>query len=729
MALPVAKTINSRERMKMDNGENQKTESEINNENENFGNKLPVKSKGNNSLPNVRLGFLLEPFNRIFIYFNDLIQKIVPEELNPLANSGAIANFSFIIAIISGILLLFWYVPSLRQAYSSLDEMSSQIFSSQLLRSLHRYSSDACILFATIHGAQLFFARRFTGPRWLAWVTGIFSIGLLWFIGWIGYWLVWDSRAKAIAIESSEQLDILPIFADPLSRSFLTDATINTLLFFVIFFFHMVLPMGMAVALWLHITRLNRSKFLPKIGLSALLCISFISISFIKPALNSDPALMSKIQTSYTMDYFYLAPIYLLERLSSGSIWMFVFFGAIALYSIPWAMGKKTPIVSEVDISKCNACRKCFEDCPYNAITMVPRTDGKKWDAQASVNSSLCVGCGICTASCSTSGISIPWLTTKDIRNKIDDWITELLNASKLENTLIAFLCSESAGSNFNIDPETGVCKQLPGYKVFEVPCAGWVHMNVVSYALQKGIKGILITGCKDGACSYREGANLAERRLIGQRAPLLKEEFANQNKVYYLRISKNDNKDLIQKANEFYKTKIGSIELSKNKINIPSMIGSFFILSLSMLIIYFLSDSRYYSFSQPESEFVVSFKHPGNESVNCLELSKEELEKLPIHMRKITNCERKRSPVRMKIILDGKEFLNKSYKPKGVWEDGNSIAIETIPLKSGLHDLSVEISGSPDGGWEFKESKKIEFVAGEKKVLLFNKLNGFTWY
>ena len=48
--------------------------------------------------------------------------------------------------------------------------------------------------------------------------------------GWTGYWLVWDERARQVALASAKWLDILPIFIEPMSRSFLVDETVRHVL-------------------------------------------------------------------------------------------------------------------------------------------------------------------------------------------------------------------------------------------------------------------------------------------------------------------------------------------------------------------------------------------------------------------------------------------------------------------------------------------------------------------
>ena len=63
---------------------------------------------------------------------------------------------------------------------------------------MHRYASDAAVIFGLLHGWRTFFQDRFRGPRWLAWVTGVGMAVVTWFIGITGYWLIWDARTQLL---------------------------------------------------------------------------------------------------------------------------------------------------------------------------------------------------------------------------------------------------------------------------------------------------------------------------------------------------------------------------------------------------------------------------------------------------------------------------------------------------------------------------------------------------
>lgn len=258
--------------------------------------------------PPVRLASLLRLVDRAMLVLDRGLSRILPERLNPLAEAGAIANVCLIIAIATGALLMFWYSASVTHAHSSIETIDAS-WLAYPVRALHRYSSDACMFFVLLHAVQMAGARKLSGPRWIAWVSGIVLVLLLWFVGWTGYWLVWDERAQSVATGTALLADPLPIFSEPLSRSFLTDETLNPLFFFVIFFVHMLLPLVMGLALWLHLARVNRSRFLTNRPMTMAVVGVLVLLSVLLPADTGTRAQMTKVVGTVDADYWYLLPL------------------------------------------------------------------------------------------------------------------------------------------------------------------------------------------------------------------------------------------------------------------------------------------------------------------------------------------------------------------------------------------------------------------------------------
>ncbi|MFZ5478426.1 MAG: hydrogenase iron-sulfur subunit [Myxococcota bacterium] len=622
-----------------------------------------------------------------------------------LVETGALANVSLATAIGSGIVLLLWYSPSVHDAHASVRAMEAAPLTAGLVRSLHRYSSDATVLFAALHALRLFLARRFVGARWLAWVTGIALVGLLWFVGWLGYWLVWDEPARQIAVGSARLVDGLPIFADPLSRSFLADVTLNSLIFFVVFFVHMLLPLAMGVFLWLHIARVSRSRFFPNAKVSAAAVGVMVALSLGLPAAAGAPAKMAVLPRAFEIDAWFLFPLALTDRLGAGALWAVGLVGGALVFAAPWLLGRGRARVALVDGGRCNACTLCFRDCPYDAIRLVPREGGP---VLAQVDASKCVGCGICAGACDAAAIALPWRPVLAARKRVDAWLER-------ERRWVAYVCAESAGGRL-AHPITGDSPRLPGWNVVTVPCSGWLHPLTVERALRHGAPGVLVATC--AGCRFREGHTWTAQRVAQAREPILR---SGGDRVRVVALDRDQPDALVRAAEDFVAGR-------------PSPAPSRRVLAAGIAGVALTGAAwagSHVPYVAPEAvpELVVSFKHPGQVSEDCRTLSQEEKLALPPHMRRDRVCDRARASVRLRVRVDGREAVARSYAPRGLWGDGNSVGVEHLALAPGVHAVEVALGDAHDpAAWAFVDARDVEIVPGERRVVTFDRVRGFEW-
>ena len=160
----------------------------------------------------LRAGFELieRPFDRLF-----------GPALNPLAQLGALGFFFFWIVAVSGIYLFIFFDTGIERAYQSVEYITrEQWFHAGVMRSFHRYASDLMVVMVVVHLLREFSLDHYRGVRWFSWFTGLPIIWLLYASGITGYWLVWDKLAQFVALVSSELLDWLPIFGEPIARNF-----------------------------------------------------------------------------------------------------------------------------------------------------------------------------------------------------------------------------------------------------------------------------------------------------------------------------------------------------------------------------------------------------------------------------------------------------------------------------------------------------------------------------
>lgn len=665
--------------------------------------------------PVVRGAALLRRLEAPWLRLERWTARLLPDDLDPLRNTGAVANVSLLVALVTGVALLVWYSPSVHQAHASLEAMSAAPWTAGLVRSLHRYSSDACMLFALIHALRLLLARRLVHARWLAWVTGVALLALLWLVGWLGYWLVWDVRAQHVALGTARLLDALPVFAEPPSRAFLTDATVNSLLFFVVFFSHMLIPLGMGALLWLHIARVARPRFLAGRGLTACVLLALLVASVAHPATSEAPARMTAAPRGMTIDAWYLLPLLLSDRLGGGLLWAVALLGTTALASLPWTLAGRRPAPAAVDPARCNGCRQCSLDCPFGAIRMVPRADGRSPGIMALVDPDRCVSCGVCVGSCDSMGVALPGLDARDARRQVEGWLDEA-RARGEPLPGVALVCEEAAA--LELDAATGRVAGLAGWRVQLVPCSAWVHTISVEQALLRGAPEVLVVGCSP--CHTREGGRWTAARLAGERHPRLRRDKVDASRVRLVEVDRLDAAGLARLA---ARTE-GAPPSRRARVAAGLAVGG--ALGAAMVA---GSELPYAPPRREAPELVVSFKHPGQLGEVTRQLTAQEQAGRPRHMRQDAVRERRRAPVRLQVLVDGREALARVYPPGGLWGDGASVALERLQVAPGARRVEVRIGDDQaQAAWAHVEAQPLSFERDTRRVVLFDRTRGFTW-
>ena len=151
-----------------------------------------------------------------------LLGLAFPPAWNPLYHLGALGFFFYWIVAVSGIYVYLFFDTGVAAAYGSVEYLThQQWYAGGVMRSLHRYASDAMVVVMVVHLFREFSLDRYRGPRWFTWVTGVPILLLVIASGITGYWLVWDKLAQYVAVVTTEWLDELPIFGQSIARNFL----------------------------------------------------------------------------------------------------------------------------------------------------------------------------------------------------------------------------------------------------------------------------------------------------------------------------------------------------------------------------------------------------------------------------------------------------------------------------------------------------------------------------
>ena len=107
----------------------------------------------------------------------------------------------------------------------------------------------------------------------------------------------------------------------------------------------------------------------------------------------------------------------------------------------------------------------------------------------------------------------------------------------------------------------------------------------------------------------------------------------------------------------------------------------------------YFSTGPAYRPLPEDHGLLRLSFNQPGKPIGECRTRSAEELARLPAQMRTPQECPRERSPVVVRIEIDGAEVLRESFRPAGLRRDGAASGYWRTPLAAGSYRLRVQFN------------------------------------
>lgn len=438
---------------------------------------------------------------------------------NPLYHSGAVVAALFVVLFVTGLYLVFLY--RIGSPYPSVARITDQVWLGRWMRGIHRYASDAAVVAVLVHALRMFLQRRTWGPRALAWISGLVLLFVTFVCGWTGLVMVWDVQGQVLAQAGARLFDLVPIFSEPISRTFTGERAVPSAFFFLNLFAHLALPIGLGIGLWVHVSRLARPGLLPPrrllwgmVGLLFLLAVLW-------PAALPPAADLFALPGAAPFDWFYSFWIPAAQALSPAAMWALLLGVSGLLVALPWLTpprsDRRLP-PSQVDEQLCTGCEQCYVDCPYEAIAMVTRPSvagaERRSELVAHVDSDLCVSCGICAGSCAPMGVGPPGRTGRAQLGTVREWLAA---RSLQPGAIVVVACEQGAG---------GITREatLDGAAVYPVSCGGNLHTSVVEYLLRRGAGGVLIVSCPPRDCRNREGPRWLDQRLFHDREAELRE-------------------------------------------------------------------------------------------------------------------------------------------------------------------------------------------------------------
>jgi quinol-cytochrome oxidoreductase complex cytochrome b subunit len=212
-----------------------------------------------NPLPTNDLERSSTSFTNFFLHIHPV--KVHKNTLRPLytLGLGLMSFFLFFILIITGILLMFYYVPSTTQAYDRMLDLRGTVAFGTFLRNMHRWAAHGMVALVFLHMCRVFLTGAYKKPREFNWVVGVILFLLTLFSSFTGYLLPWDQLAFWAITVGTAIAGYAPLMGKEIKFLLLGDATVGQEALLRFYVLHVaVLPAILTLMVAIHFWRIRK---------------------------------------------------------------------------------------------------------------------------------------------------------------------------------------------------------------------------------------------------------------------------------------------------------------------------------------------------------------------------------------------------------------------------------------------------------------------------------------
>ncbi len=149
-----------------------------------------------------RHGYIDTPVNRVLAITSNVWLHLHPAKINREAvryrftwGMGGITFLIFLVTIVTGVVLMFYYRPVVEYAYKDIKYLDFDVAFGPLMRKMHRWAAHAMVITVWLHMYRVFLTGSYKPPRQFNWGVGVVLLAATMFLSYTGYLLPYDQLA------------------------------------------------------------------------------------------------------------------------------------------------------------------------------------------------------------------------------------------------------------------------------------------------------------------------------------------------------------------------------------------------------------------------------------------------------------------------------------------------------------------------------------------------------
>ncbi|MFN3739762.1 MAG: cytochrome b [Thermodesulfovibrionales bacterium] len=206
------------------------------------------------------MDYIDERLGLISFIRSQFVDYKVPREINIFYTLGFVALTGFMIQAITGLFLLFYYIPHTDHAFGSVQRIMNDIPYGWLFRQVHVVGSNLMVAVVFLHLFSVFFMGSYKKPREFHWLVGAVMLFLVLTFCLSGYLLPWSQLSYWATTIVTNLPTAFPVIGEIVADTMRGGKSVTGITLNRFFGLHVaLLPCLMSVLIALHIFLIRRT--------------------------------------------------------------------------------------------------------------------------------------------------------------------------------------------------------------------------------------------------------------------------------------------------------------------------------------------------------------------------------------------------------------------------------------------------------------------------------------
>ena len=201
----------------------------------------------------------LAVMNNVFLHLHPVRVKRHAVRYTYTFCLGGVSFFLFLVLTITGLYLMFFYIPSVDRAYHDIIAIENSVAFGSLIRNMHRWGAHLMVLTVFLHMMRVFYHGAYKPPREWNWAVGVFLLFCTLWLSFTGYLLPWDQIAFWAVTVGSKMAAYAPLVATESSIVIFSGIEVGQATLIRFYVYHVIaFPLITAIFMVVHFWRIRK---------------------------------------------------------------------------------------------------------------------------------------------------------------------------------------------------------------------------------------------------------------------------------------------------------------------------------------------------------------------------------------------------------------------------------------------------------------------------------------